>query len=275
LGLVEKANNLDNFKNERYLEKEFIKENYDYNGADYDRNDINTENYTLTYKTSENNIIEVKMVFKEYQISAFKTALKDLKNSFVEEYLTSYIPLVDKIAFGNSLRQHLQNKLETFRNNKTGRIFAGFLSEFIDELSLEYIDVVGPTKKTINSFKYRYLHRATLSKLYHALIKNDLIGKETKELDFINIFQNKEIDNPVRWTGQTSELIYFIKLINRKDLGFEDTGSFKWRIAVKCFVKVSSSTLKKITYTDLRTYKVTENTKLKLDDILVNKVLII
>ena len=149
------------------------------------------------------------------------------------------------------------------------------MSHFIDQLSIEFVNVIDSNENKNNSFYYlpKFSHRATLQNLYSVLISEGLMGKETKELHFVNLFKNKEVDNLVRWTGQTSELKYFIELINREDFGFENKGHFKWRIAAKCFVKVSSRDLKKITYKDLRTYKITPNTKQKLDDVLVAKIL--
>jgi hypothetical protein len=277
LGLVDKVKVLDNYLKERHLEKEFSKERFDYYGIDYDGS-ISTESYIQIHKLhlplEEVEEYEVVIKFEEYQLSGFKSALIDIKNSFVKEFITATIPLVQKIAYGNSLKQKLIRKLEKFRNHKTGRKFAGILSDFINELTVEYIDYEDRDGKSNNSFKYLpKAHWGTLNKLFHALIDNELLGGETAEADFHYIFQNLKVENPVRWIGHTSELKYFIELINRTDLGFEDKGSYKWRIAVKCFLKVSSTPLKTITFTDLRTYKVTPKTKEKLDNILVNKIL--
>ena len=274
MGLVEKANRIDNFLNERYLEKEFTKERYDFNGFDYDGVEVNLESYVHTFFSSDGSSIDVNMVFKDYQISVFKTALNDLKKSFVDEYITAYIPLAEKIAFATSLKRHLEKKLEKFRNNVSGRKFAPLLSDFIIELSIQFVDVIDSSPKNL-SFCYsdKLAHRVTLNKLYSTLKFEGLISKETEELHFLSLFQNKEVENPVAWTGNVSELKYFVEIINRKELHFEDKGTYKWRIAVKCFIKVSSRTLKKITYTDLRTYKITNSTKLKLDNILVKSIL--
>ena len=274
MGLVEKANRIDNFLNERYLEKEFTKERYDFNGADYDGVEVNIESYVHTIFSSDGSSMEVNMVFEDYQVSAFKTALDDLKKNFVNNYVTSYIPLAEKIAFGTSLKIHLEKKLEKFRNKASCRKFAPILSDFIIELSIQFIDVIDSSAKNL-SFYYsdKLSHRTTLNKLYNTLITEELISKETEELHFLSLFQNKEVENPVAWTGNVSELKYFIEIINRKELHFEDKGAHKWRVAVKCFVKVSSRTLKKITYTDLRTYKITNSTRLKLDNVLVKNIL--
>ena len=274
MGLLEKVEVLDEFLNENHLETEFTKEKFEYNGIDYDGKSINTKSYVQTHKLNARQelIIEVQMVFVEHQIQAFKAALKDLKNSFIEEYSTSVKPLIDKIAFGNSLIELLKKKLEIFRNHKTGRRFAGLLSEFINEVSTKYVKV-DSNDKSNTSFNYReqHRHRATLSNLYNILINYGLIGLETEKLDFIRIFLNTEVENQVRWTGSTSELKYFIQLINQEGFGFEDKEGFKWRIAVKCFLKISSNSFKKITYKDLRTYKITDKTRQRLDDIILKK----
>ena len=274
MGLVKKANRIDNFLNERYLEKEFTKEWYDFNGFDYDGVEVNLESYVHTIFSSDGTSMEVNMVFKSYQISVFKTALDDLKKSFVDEYITAYIPLAEKIAFGTSLKRHLEKKLEKFRNKVSCRKFAPLLSDFIIELSVQFVDVIDSSPKNL-SFCYsdKLAHRVTLNKLYSTLIFEGLISKETEELHFLSLFQNKEVENPVAWTGNVSELKYFVEIINRKELHFEDKVTYKWRIAVKCFIKVSSRTLKKITYTDLRTYKITNSTRLKLDNVLVKNIL--
>lgn len=273
MGLLEKVEVLDNFLNENYLETEFTREKFEYNGMDYDGRSINTKSYVQIHKLhgSQETSFEVDMVFAEYQIGAFKVALKDLKKGFVEQYSTLYKPLAEKIAFGNSLIEHLQNKLERFRNHKAEKRFASLLSEFINEMSTEYVEV--DSNNNINSFNYRkkYRHRATISKLYKVLIDYDLIGAETKETDFNRVFLDKDIETRIRWTGSTSELKYFIEIINREDFGFEDKGAFRWRIAAKIFIKISSSSLKKITFKDLRTYKITDKTRSRLDEILVAK----
>ena len=274
MGLVEKVNKIDNFLNERYLEKEYTQEWYILNSADYDGVEVNTGSYIYTHYFSDGSTHEVKMVFKNFQTASFKTALNDLKKCFVNEYITAYIPLAEKIAFGTSLKKHLERKLEKFRNNVSGRRFAPILSDFIIELSIQFVDVIDSSAKNL-SFYYsdKLLHRATLNKLYNTLITEELISKETEELHFLSLFQNKEVENPVAWIGNVSELKYFIEIINRKEFHFEDKVAHKWRVAVKCFVKVSGRTLKKITYTDLRTYKITNCTRLKLDNVLVKNIL--
>ncbi|SHJ66724.1 hypothetical protein SAMN04488007_1043 [Maribacter aquivivus] len=279
MGLVNKVKELDNFLNERHLETEFTKDKFEYNGIDFDGKSISTDSYTITHKVNDTTeeVFEAEMVFDEYQIGAFKRLLYDLKDSFVKEYSTTYISLIEKIAFGNAFKDHINKKLETFRNHKIGRNYAGLLSEFINDLSIRYIEHDDAKEKKVKSFEFKkkYLHRNTLSKIYTILIDNNLIGAETKEFEFKNIFRNEEVEIPIRWIGNTSELKYFINLINREDLGFVDREDFKWRIAVNCFIKVSSNSLKKITYKDLRTYKATDKSKQKLDKILVSKIVTI
>lgn len=273
MSLIEKVKCLDNFLNDRYLEKEYTKDRFDFNGVDYD-DSINTESYFQKYCSSDGFSNNVEIIFEKFQESEFQNLLKDMKRVFVGEYILSYVSLAEKIVFASSLKENLETKLEKFRNHKIGRKYAPLLSEFIKNLSIEYIDVIDSNSKTLSfHFRDKFSHRDTLNKLFKTLIDEGLISKDTSQIDFLNLFKNKQVNNIVAWLGSTSELKYFISLINEEKFGFENKGNYKWRIAVKCFVKVSPRTLKLITYKDLRTYKVTPNAKLKLDKTL-SKVLI-
>ena len=272
MSLIEKVKYLDNFLNERYLEKEYTKEGFDYNGFEYDGS-VNTESYVQTFFHPDGSHDDVDMVFEKFQESRFKSDLIDLKKSILDDYISNYVSLAEKIAFATSLKQNLEVKLEKFRNNKIGRRYAPFFLEFINKFSIEHVEVIDSGSKN-NSFHFldTFSHRDTLNKLYSILISLDLISKETKQVDFLKLFDNKKVINPITWLGNTSELKYFINLINRKDYGFEDKGVFRWRIAVKCFVKVSDRSMKKITFKDLRTYKITKGTSLKLGKMLLGKI---
>jgi hypothetical protein len=273
LSLIEKVKYLDNFLNERYLEKEFTEIGFDYNGFKYDGS-INTESYVQTFVHLDGSHDDVDMEFEKFQESRFKSDLVNLKKTILDDYISNYVSLAEKIAFATSLKQNLEAKLEKFRNNKVGRRYAPLFLEFINKFSTEHVEVIDSGSKN-SSFYFldRFSHRDTLNKLFSMLASLDLIPKETKQVDFLKLFDNKKVVNPITWLGNTSELKYFINLINRKDYGFEDKGVFKWRIAVKCFVKVSDRSMKKITFKDLRTYKITKQTKLKLDRLLLNEIL--
>ena len=272
MSLIEKVKSLDNFLNERYLEKEYTKEGFDYNGFEYDGS-VNTESYVQTFFHPDGSHDDVDMVFEKFQESRFKSDLIDLKKSILDDYISNYVSLAEKIAFATSLKQNLEAKLEKFRNNKVGRRYAPLFLEFINKFSTEHVEVIDSGSKN-SSFHFfeRFSHRDTPNKLFSMLTSLDLIPKETKQVDFLKLFDNEKVVNPITWLGNTSELKYFINLINRKDYGFEDKGVFKWRIAVKCFVKVTSRSLRILTYTDLRTYKITDQTKLKLDRLLLHEI---
>ena len=274
MGLLIKAEKLDSFLIERHLEKEFTKEWYDFNGVDYDGVEVNIESYVQTFYSPDGSANEVNMVFEDFQTAAFQTALNELRNSFVEEYVTSYISLAEKIAYGTSLKLHLEEKLEKFRGKKTGVMFAPILSDFISALSIQFVEVID-SRSGNNSFHFheQYSHKKVLNKLYKLLISEELISKETKEHHFFSLFQNKEVEKPVAWVGTSSSLKLFIQFVNNTENGFEDKGDYKWRIAVKCFVKVSQKNLRKITYTNLRTYKITDKTKLVFGALLEESVL--
>lgn len=275
MGLIEEVKCLDNFLNVNYLEKEYTKEVYDLNGWDYDGISVDTKDYVHTFFSSDGSDHEVSMSFEKHQENKFKSTLSDLKKGFRDDYGFSLIPLAEKIAYGTSLKQHLESKLEKFRNHKIGRRYSSLLLEFINDFSRDYVDVIDTRSKNQSFYFLKTVaHRDTLNKLYRVLLKEELISSDTTQLSFLGLFENIKVENRVTWIGNTSELKYFINLVNNVDFGFEDKGVYKWRIAVKCFAKVSSRSLKEITYKDLRTYKVTDNTRLKLDRFLLKILLV-
>jgi hypothetical protein len=166
------------------------------------------------------------------------------------------------------------DKLNKFSKNTETSIYVDEFKKFIDKLSREYISHQDDVDKTRSSFKYGdgVTKYNSIRAIYKTLLDSNLIGAETKFEDFEKIFQNKKIDNKVRWIGETSQLKYFIELINRPDLNFYDNKSSKWKIAVKCFIQFSDKNLKKISARDLSTYKTTTNTIDSLDKLIVQDI---
>jgi hypothetical protein len=95
LSLIEKVKSLDNFLNERYLEKEFTKEGFDYNDFEYDGS-VNTESYVQTFFHPDGSHDDVDMDFEKFQESRFKSDLIDLKKSILDDYISNYVSLAAK-----------------------------------------------------------------------------------------------------------------------------------------------------------------------------------
>ncbi|WP_372757892.1 hypothetical protein [Mariniflexile sp.] len=278
MGLIDNINKLDRFFNSNELRIKFNEQYYEFNGMEIPPLDqrVNYDEYTVSFGINAGgDKQESKEIHKleHYKLSSFKQDLNCLKEVFEYEYL-SYEALTDKLAFGNSFRNYLLDKLKKFSKNPETSIYVDEFKKFIDKLSREYISHQDKADKTNSSFKYRDGASGydSIRNLYKTLLANNLIGSETKFEDFDKVFQNKKIDNKIRWIGETSQLKYFIELINRPDLNFYDNKSSKWKIGVKCFVQISNKTLKPISSRDLNIYKITSNTRTLLDTLVVRDI---
>jgi hypothetical protein len=88
------------------------------------------------------------------------------------------------------------------------------------------------------SFCYKYLSTKPdyINDLFDSLKNNDFIKDNSNKLDFKKIFSGKTITNPVVWTGNISDLHYFIKLIHNTNKSVEYLKQHQWEVACKCFV---------------------------------------
>ena len=209
---------------------------------------------------------EVLVTFESFKLQKFKAKIKTIHNEF--EILSK----IEKNYYCESLISVLKLISNNFSKGSEFKDYHTELKLAIEELSIEYSTHLNKTTKN-NSFKYitgRDNNSFTkIQLLYKVLMENDLIEKETKLNDFELVFKNETIKKLIRWTGSTSELKYFIKIINTPDYGFEDNGDEKWRVAVNCFIKVKKRSIEKVDFKNLRTYKITPATITKLDSLIV------
>lgn len=84
-----------------------------------------------------------------------------------------------------------------------------------------------------------YIHFATdpdnLTYLCDCLKKHGFICQDTRTVDFKKIFSGKEFDKPVVWTGNRSELYYFVNLMVKYEL-IKPMRQRRWEVACNCFV---------------------------------------
>jgi hypothetical protein len=106
-----------------------------------------------------------------------------------------------------------------------------------------------PQKKTatsnvsLKSFTYTKLATESdnLKDLYDSLKKNKFIDASTTLVNFKKIFSGKKVLVPVVWTGNISELNYFIKLIHNTNQSVENLKQRHWEVACLCFVTSDGS----------------------------------
>src|SRR5690606_4252099 len=89
-----------------------------------------------------------------------------------------------------------------------------------------------------NSFTYKQYNTAPdkLGDLWDSLKLNKFISANTPLATFKKVFSGSEINTPVTWTGNISELYYFVKLIHT-DLKLVEYLKLKiWEVTCICFV---------------------------------------
>jgi hypothetical protein len=205
---------------------------------------------------------EVLVTFESFKLQKFKTKIKTIHNEF--ETLSE----IEKNYYCESLIAALNLVSNNFSKDSGLKNYQTELKLTIEELSNEYSKYLNRTTKN-NSFRYNNSSFIKIQILYKVLKESNLIDKETTLNDFELVFKNETIKKLIHWTGSTSELKYFIKIINTPDYGFEDNADEKWRVAVNCFIKVKKRSIEKVDFKNLRTYKITPATITKLDSLIV------
>ncbi|MCP4650321.1 MAG: hypothetical protein GY853_09630 [PVC group bacterium] len=95
-------------------------------------------------------------------------------------------------------------------------------------------------KPIYHSFKLKNYVRehSKLIYLWEPLKKDGIfIAEDTKLTDFKKIFSGDPIENKITWTGNKSELAYFIKRIHNVEKLVEHFGQEHWTVTIKCFLK--------------------------------------
>jgi hypothetical protein len=257
---------LKEFKKTDYLVEEFYKEYCDLNHREYDGTFENLTEfpYTTPLKAFDDNITHTETItFNGFKLQRFKLKIKLTVNDLEK------LNQLEK----NIICQHFIFKLKEVMNFFKDQEFKQFFEELkftIEVLSIKYSKQINKATKN-NSFKYKDGEYYTIIRdIFNCLKKELLIDENTELVNFKLVFQNKPIEKLIEWIGTASELKYFIKIINNSDYGFEDNGDEKWRVAVKCFSKTKKRSFEKIDSENLRTYKVTKTTKLKMGSLLAN-----
>ena len=96
---------------------------------------------------------------------------------------------------------------------------------------------------SLHSFFYIdfYVRGDNLKNAWISLSKNGLIAAETHLADFKQIFSGKVVENPVKWTGFTSDLYYFVLLVHAKYKLIRNLKRNIWEVTCKCFVRDDGS----------------------------------
>lgn len=105
-----------------------------------------------------------------------------------------------------------------------------------------------PVEIAYCSFTYRHLSTQPeyIKDLFDSLKSNNFIEKSTVYTDFKKVFTGDQVVKPVIWTGNISELHYFIKLIHNINKSVVDLKQHQWEVACKCFSKPDGSAFDRV-----------------------------
>jgi hypothetical protein len=170
-----------------------------------------------------------------YVIQLLKTALIKVYLE-IQEVFKSYISIDDYMEI-NDLQALAESSNEpTFLKRQT-------ILEMPIDVKIEKPKIKKVTSSDNKSFTYKKLdtNPDALNDLFNSLKLNPkpvpFIDEKTSIYDFKKVFSNKEIKNPIRWTGNISDLYYFIVLIHNVNKSVQNISPYHWQVACRCFIK--------------------------------------
>jgi hypothetical protein len=101
---------------------------------------------------------------------------------------------------------------------------------------------------------FTYIHLNTqpeyIKDLHDSLKNYNFIHNSTQYIEFKKVLSGDQILKPVIWTGNISELSYFIKLIHNINKSVIDLKQHQWEVACKCFIMPNGSTFDRVKLKD-------------------------
>jgi hypothetical protein len=114
-----------------------------------------------------------------------------------------------------------------------------FLKPLIVDIKKESIKPKEKPKSKHQSFTYinNIKGQSNLTSLKDSLIRKKLIASDTDLKDFRKVFGGEAIEKPIVWTGNISELSYFIKQLHNVLRYVEDLKQQQWAVTINCFIQ--------------------------------------
>jgi hypothetical protein len=110
-----------------------------------------------------------------------------------------------------------------------------------------------PRKRTIPrvthaTFTYRWLATAPqcITTLYQYLLRAQWIAADTNPDEFFSLFEGKESDTRIKWTGASLQLAYLIRVMTERNYISTPKGVGKWTCVYNHFVDKNSRPLPKL-----------------------------
>ena len=100
------------------------------------------------------------------------------------------------------------------------------------------------TNTNNKSFTYNNLHKNpdALKDLLNSLKHHCLVDEKTTIYDLKRIFSGDDTIKPIIWTGNVSDLYYFIVLIHNEYKTVKNISPYHWQATANCFIKSNGST---------------------------------
>lgn len=157
--------------------------------------------------------------------------------------------------------KHYKNHFQLFKE-ATENILQDFKKGLIGNgRKQEVIEKPKPKAKSKQrSFTYKkwQFESTNLTLLKDSLIRKKLIASDTDLKDFRKAFSGEEIEKPIVWTGNISELSYFIKQLHNELKLVADLKQQQWAVTINCFIQENGEQYNR---TKLRTQKVPATSK--------------
>ncbi|MBX3105886.1 MAG: hypothetical protein KF877_04600 [Bacteroidetes bacterium] len=196
------------------------------------------ENLYSKYETSEEQLLRNRSYTNPLHI-----ALNDEPPKFKDTFEEGFNPDTENI-------QH------TFYNFHYGKALKAAI-EFLDEQAVEYginqqvqpvpINKATPTTGIVQSFIYKNFNteQERITDLLNSLKKQKLVDNDTALTNFRSVFNGKQIERKIIWTGNISELAHFIKTLHNTEKKVHDTKQKQWEITINCFEMADGTELTK------------------------------
>jgi len=186
--------------------------------------------------------------------SSFNTDLDHKSNTYIIQLLKTAT-----IKVYLEIQENFKSFVDSDDYMEIGVLYLHYLSEpipeqtFLKRIKIPEIVPVGvkpdgPGIDKVSIFKpksFKFDRLATnpgaLSDLLDAFKFLHLVDKKSSARDFKKVFSGIEIENPIRWTGNQSELYWFIYLIYNKYKFVEDLRQQQWKTACYCFVQADGT----------------------------------
>lgn len=107
---------------------------------------------------------------------------------------------------------------------------------------------------TIISYTYKFNNKnfEAVADLYDNLVKHKFIFSNTNKKDFRKIFENQSPQNPIIWTGNISELYFFVKLLHIEYKLIESLGKKIWNVTDQIFLNAQGKPFGKQRFRSLK-----------------------